>query len=160
MIVSNWRSYAQRTGAALMVSSIACAAIAQDTTISFRFNDPQADGVVAAIAEYEQLNPEIEIDFQRLTWGEARQQYLREFAVGGGPDVVHIAFVWPKGLGRAGALLPLNDLIESKGLHAGIEDFVAHDLALDEGTQYAVPWTTDTWSMIYRTDILAEAGIT
>ena len=154
------RSHVRRTAAFMVASSIGFAAYAQDTTISFRFNDPNADGVLAAISEYEKMNPGVKIDFQRLTWGEARQQYLREYAVGGGPDVVHIAFVWPKGLGQAGALLPLNEMIEKKGLHSGIKDFVAHDLALDGDTQYAVPWTTDTWSMIYRTDLLKEAGIT
>lgn len=156
----NLRKSILGVGMASCVALMSTTAFAQDKVISFRFNDPDTTGVEAAIAEYEKMNPGIEIDFQQLSWGEARQQYLREFAVGGGPDVVHIAFVWPKDLGRSGALLPLNDLINAKGLHAGIDDFVAHDLALDDGTQYAVPWSTDTWGMVYRTDILEEAGIT
>ena len=153
------RRVLNRAGGSLIALALATPAFAQDKTLSFRFNDPDASGVEAAIAAYEAANPDVKIDFQRLTWGEARQQYLREFAVGGGPDVVHIAFVWPKDLGRSGALLPLNDLIDKNGLHAGITDFVANDLALDDGVYYAVPWTTDTWSMIYNTGVLEEAGV-
>ena len=34
------------------------------------------------------------------------------------------------------------------------------DLATgQDGKLYALPWTTDTWAMVYRSDVLKDAGI-
>ena len=29
-----------------------------------------------------------------------------------------------------------------------------------DGHAYAVPWTVDCWTMVYRTDLLKQAGVT
>ena len=43
----------------------------------------------------------------------------------------------------------------------GFEDFIATDLVYgDDGESiYGVPFATDTWAMVYNTDVMAEAGI-
>jgi len=98
---------------------------------------------------------------QRIGWRDARDQFLREAAVGQGPDVVHVAQVWVKEMGKAGALLALNDLVKQSPPGSGFDDFMAQDLAQNkEGRIYGLPWTTDTWAMVYRTDLLKQAGIT
>ena len=146
---------------AFAVMTAAATAAAQDVNISFRFNDPEAVEMRAALDQFEQENPGVKVELQTIAWGESRTQFLREAAVGEGPDVVHIAFVWPRDMGAAGALLPLNDLLESQPIQNGFEDFIATELAIGaDGNIYGVPWTTDTWAMVYRTDLLAEAGVT
>ena len=108
--------------AALGVVALACtapAAIAADINMSFRFNDPEAEEMRAALDAFEQENPGVEVELQTIAWGESRQQFLREAAVGEGPDVVHIAFVWPRDMGAAGALLPLNDFLETMPIQGG-----------------------------------------
>src|ERR1700756_4380734 len=86
-------------------------AVAADTTITFRFNDPEAPQMRQALDVFEQQNPGIKVDMQRVTWADAQQQYLREAAVGSAPDVAQLAQVWPRSFGAAGALRPLDDLI-------------------------------------------------
>ena len=49
-----------------------------DTTITFRFNDPEALQMRQALDVFEQQNPGIKVDMQRVTWADAQQQYLRE----------------------------------------------------------------------------------
>ena len=138
--------------------TVAGAAIAQDLT--FRFNDGEVDAMRAALDKFEAENPGVSVELQTIAWSESRQQFLREAAVGEGPDVVHIAFVWPRDMGAAGALLPINDMLESDPIQGGFDDFIATELAVGaDGNIYGVPWTTDTWAMIYRTDVLEEAGI-
>ena len=145
---------------ALAVAAAATTAAAQDINISFRFNDSEAEEMRAALDQFEQENPGIKVELQTIAWSESRQQFLREAAVGVGPDVVHIAFVWPRDMGAAGALLPLNDLLEQQPIQNGFDDFIATELSLGaDGNIYGVPWTTDTWAMVYRTDVLAEAGV-
>ena len=149
--------------AALGAVAIACtapAAVATDINMSFRFNDPEAEEMRAALDAFEEENPGVKVELQTIAWGESRQQFLREAAVGEGPDVVHIAFVWPRDMGAAGALLPLNDYLETMPIQGGFDDFIATVLSVGpDGNIYGVPWTTDTWAMVYRTDVLEAAGV-
>lgn len=140
--------------------SVAAPALSADVELTFRFNDPEAEEMRAALDAFEQENPGVEVELQTIAWGESRQQFLREAAVGEGPDVVHIAFVWPRDMGAAGALLPLNDFLEKQPIQGGFDDFIATELSVGpDGNIYGVPWTTDTWAMVYRTDVLEAAGV-
>ena len=136
-------------------------AVAQKVVnLTFRFNDTEEKEMRAALDEFEKRNPGIKVALQRIGWRDARDQYLREAAVGQGPDVVHVAQVWVKEMGQAGALLPLNDLMKKTPLPNGFDDFVARELSQNKsGEIFGLPWTTDTWAMVYRTDVLKEAGI-
>jgi len=145
--------------AAVASIGLASIAAADPITITFRFNDTEAE-VRGAIDKFERNNPDIKVELQRIGWRDAQNQFLREAAAGGGPDVIHSAQVWVKEMGQAGAALPLDDLIKADGLPNGFADFVAQDLAKGpSGNIFGLPWTTDTWAMVYRTDLLKNAGI-
>ena len=74
--------------------------------------------------------------------------------------MAHVAQVWVTEMGDAGATLALDDLIRKDPPPNGFADFAAQDLAKGkDGHIYGLPWTTDTWAMVYRTDLLKEAGI-
>jgi multiple sugar transport system substrate-binding protein len=156
------RNRAQRLAALVLVSLlVAGPALADTVNLTFRFNDTEEKELRGALDQSEQQNPGIKVTLQRIGWRDARDQFLREAAVGQGPDVVHMAQVWVKEMGKAGALLPLNDLVKQSPPGSGFEDFMAQDLARNkEGQIYGLPWTTDTWAMVYRTDLLKQAGIT
>ncbi len=145
--------------ASVMLAGLTAAAQAQ-TTITFRFNDPEAPQMRQALDEFEKANPDIKVTMQRVSWGDAQQQFLREAAVGSAPDVAQIAFVWPRAFAAAGALRPLDDLIAKTGIGvAGWDQFVSRDLAMGaDGKPYAIPFTTDTFAMIYNKDLLKAAG--
>ena len=145
------------TGLLLTIKNSALAEI----ELSFRFNDAGQKEMRAALDKFEQMNPGIKVELQRIAWGNAREQFLREAAVGEGPDVVHIAQVWTRSMGDAGALYDMNELIEEHGIGEGWGDFISADLASqDDGPIHAIPWTVDTFAMVYRKDILKKAGIT
>ena len=84
-----------------MIASATVPTLAADIELTFRFNDPEAEEMRAALDAFEQENPGVKVELQTIAWGESRQQFLREAAVGEGPDVVHIAFVWPRDMGAA-----------------------------------------------------------
>ncbi|WP_159450401.1 ABC transporter substrate-binding protein [Bradyrhizobium mercantei] len=135
-------------------------ASADPVTITFRFNDTEQE-VRGAIDAFQRDNPNIKVDLQRIGWKDARNQFLREAAVGEGPDVAHVAQVWVIEMGAAGATLALDDFIRKDPPPNGFADFAAQDLAKGrDGHFYGLPWTTDTWAMVYRTDLLKDAGIT
>ncbi|MEC7164826.1 MAG: extracellular solute-binding protein [SAR324 cluster bacterium] len=82
------------TGLLLTIKNSALAEI----ELSFRFNDAGQKEMRAALDKFEQMNPGIKVELQRIAWGSAREQVLREAAVGEGPDVVHIAQVWHRSM--------------------------------------------------------------
>lgn len=135
------------------------AAQAADVNLTFRFNDPEKQQMRAALDEFESQNPGIKVELQTISWNDARDQFLREAAVGQGPDVAHIAFVWTKELAHAGVVLPLDKLTPYGAFRNGFDDFIATDLTMADGKSYGVPWTADTWAMVYRTDLLKAAGV-
>lgn len=155
-----WRTGSRTLLLALAVTTLSTSAWAQ-VELTFRFNDAEQKELRAALDVFEQDNPDIQVTLERVAWADAREQFLREAAVGEGPDVVHIAQVWARSMGEAGAFIPLNELVEAQGLGAGWDDFVSADLATqDDGAISAIPWTIDTFAMVYRKDILEQAGIT
>jgi multiple sugar transport system substrate-binding protein len=131
------------------------------TTITFRFHDPEHAQMRAALDVFEKENPGIKVTMQRANWSDGRQQYLREAAVGSGPDVVQIVYVWARPFGAAKALRPLDDYIAKGGLGLkGWDDFIARDLAQGpDGKTYAIPYSTDTFAMLVNKNALAAAGI-
>lgn len=131
-----------------------------ESVLKFRFNDSEREEMRAALDEFEAANPDIKVELQTISWKDARDQFLREAAVGQGPDVVHIAFVWTKEMAEAGIVKPIDELTQYGAFANGFDDFIATDLTQYEGKAYGVPWSADTWAMVYRTDVLEEAGIT
>ena len=154
---AGWR----RLVAGAIVGAVAggATAVAQ-TAITFRFNDPEAPQMRQALDEFEKQNPDVKVTMQRVSWADAQQQYLREAAVGSAPDVAQLAQVWPRSFGKAGALRPLDDLIQKTDIGvAGWAAFVARDMqAGPDGKTYAIPFTIDTFAMVYNKDLLKAAG--
>jgi len=133
-----------------------------DVELTFRYNYENVDEIRAGLDKFEQDNPGITVTMERFAFKDARDQFVREAATGGGPDILHLAFVWIKDLGTAEACMRINDWIDKEGIGAaGFEDFIATDLVFgDDGESiYGVPFATDTWAMVYNTALMAEAGI-
>ncbi|NPV54227.1 MAG: sugar ABC transporter substrate-binding protein [Firmicutes bacterium] len=127
----------------------------------FRQSDSPGEvkGLKKAIDEFNQLHPDIQVRFETVPWSDSRDQFIRESVAGSGPDVLQLAFVWTRDLAKAGSLLKLNSLIKNDPLPNGIDDFVGLEMGqLDDGI-YGIPWTVDTFAMVYRADILQKAGI-
>jgi len=83
----------------LLIGTVLGGAAFAQTTITFRFNDPESAQMRQALDLFEKQNPDIKVTLQRVSWGEAQQQYLREAAAGTGPDVAQVAQVWTRSLG-------------------------------------------------------------
>jgi multiple sugar transport system substrate-binding protein len=133
-----------------------------DVELTFRYNFDNIDEIRAGLDQFEKDNPGISVELERIAFKDARDQFIREAATGVGPDVVHLAFVWIKDLGTAEACMKLNDLIEQHGIgENGFDDFIATDLVFgdDEESIYGIPFATDTWAMVYNTEIMRQAGI-
>ena len=135
------------------------AAHAADVELTFRYNDSDISLIRAALDAFEKANPGIKVRTERGDWASALTNFLREAAVGSGPDVVHSANVWVKELAEAGAVLPMDDFTRPKPTSQALADFITIDLAEYKGKAYGLPWTVDTFAMVYNTDLMKQAGI-
>ena len=130
--------------------------------LTFRYNFDNIDEIRAGLDVFEERNPGITVNLERIAFKDARDQFIRETATGAGPDVAHMAYVWIKDLGTAEACMRINDMIDTTGIgENGFDDFIANDLVLGEDNEsiYGIPFATDTWAMIYNTAIMEAAGI-
>lgn len=158
--MKKWQCLFVALALSLGVGGWSTSSVAKTINLTFRFNDPEQKAMRAALDTFEKENPGIKVKLESIAWGDARNQFLREAATGTGPDVVHIAFVWAKEMAQAGAILPLGPEIKSNPPAGGLKDYIGTDLARGKnGKLYALPWTVDTWAMVYRTDLLKKAGI-
>jgi multiple sugar transport system substrate-binding protein len=159
------RAWQRLAFASTLVSTIAlsASALAQDAVeLTFRQFDPptEIDGLIAAVDAWNASHPNIQVKLETLGGGDTLAQLAREIPAGAGPDIQHMAFVWTRDLARSGLLLELGPLIAEAAPGAGIDDFLAVELATLDGKIYGVPWSADTFSMAYRPDLLEAAGVT
>lgn len=152
--------------AALMATglvALAAPSLAQDqVNLIFRQFDPPTEtaGLQMAIDAWNASNPDIQVRMETMAGGDTLAQLAREIPAGAGPDIQHMAFVWTRDLARSNLLLDLGPLIEAEAPGAGIDDFLALDLATLDGKIYGMPWSADTFAMAYRPDLLEAAGVT
>lgn len=130
--------------------------------LTFRQNDPPAEvaGLMEAIADWNRENPGIQVRTENVPWADALNQFIREGQASGGPDVLQVAFVWTADLGRGELIMNLDDIVRRSPPGAGIDDFLGTDLGEVEGSLFGIPWTVDTFVMVYRPDLFAEVGVT
>ncbi len=142
---------------------LSSAAGAQEAVqLTFRQFDPptEIDGLIAAVDAWNASHPNIQVKLETLGGGDTLAQLAREVPAGAGPDGQQMAFVWTRDLARANLVLDLGPLIAESAPGAGVDDFLATELATLDGKLFGLPWSADTFSMAYRPDLLEAAGIT
>lgn len=145
-----------------ILALLAAPGLAQDKVeIVFRQFDPPTEtaGLVAAIDAWNAAHPQVQVRMETLPNGDTQAQLAREVPSGAGPDIQQVAFVWSRDLGRSGLLADLTPMIAANPPGAGIEDFLATDLATLDGKVYGLPWTADTFALAYRPDLLQAKGV-
>lgn len=128
---------------------------AEDVTLSFWLSGPEYQQVMEEqIKRFEEVNPGIKVELNTLDWSSNRQQLLSGLATGT-PDV--ISFFSPEfpGYVEQGFLLDISDRINK-------DDWQASALAVMTygGKVRALPWGMTARALVYREDLLAEAGLT
>jgi multiple sugar transport system substrate-binding protein len=145
---------------ALMLAAVP--ALAQETVqLKFRQFDPPTEiaGLIAAVDAWNAKNPKIQVKLETMGGGDTLAQLAREVPAGAGPDIQQLAFVWTRDLARSKLLLDLDPLIKAAPPGAGIDDFLATELAKFDGKMFGVPWSADTFAMAYRPDLLQAANV-
>jgi multiple sugar transport system substrate-binding protein len=109
------------------------------------------------IEEFERQYPNVKV---RLTPGDFdEQKFLSAVAAGDPPDVVHIDRNQIGSYANRGALLPIDDYIDSSGLDTGVFYEVAFDQVQYDGQTYGLPEFNNTIIAILNNKALEDSGL-
>ena len=107
------------------------------------------------VAEYQHLNPNIEIDIILASPASRGRRLLTALASGADLGIFEIEPTLMIEWVEAGYLLPLDDVVSA----IGVDDFVQGSVFSYQGHVYAVPYATSVYGLWVRTDLLAQAGL-
>lgn len=107
------------------------------------------------MAEYQHLNPNIEIDIILASPASRGRRLLTALASGADLGIFEIEPTLMIEWVEAGYLLPLDDVVSA----IGVDDFVQGSVFSYQGHVYAVPYATSVYGLWVRTDLLAQAGL-
>lgn len=136
----------------------------EDTTtasgdaITFWYMGDSTSGIDPLIEEFT-AETGIQVNVQSIPWQNLSEKLLTAIASQSGPDVMQTA------VSRTAELVTADAIIDMTGYVDGVEGF-SKDRFFDASYEslkmndkyYGVPWITDVYCNVYRTDIFAEAG--
>ncbi|MFC4946028.1 sugar ABC transporter substrate-binding protein [Pseudonocardia sp. GCM10023141] len=116
---------------------------------------PFFDDLKAAFTK--QTGATLDVQFQQ--WASAHDKFLTSIAGKTTPDVAEIGTTWAGEFGDIGALVDLTQQVKQAGLTDGLVAGLKEAGTLDGGL-YGMPWYAGVRSVVYRTDVFQELGIT
>jgi N,N'-diacetylchitobiose transport system substrate-binding protein len=99
------------------------------------------------------------LDVQFVPWAGAKDKFTTSIAGGTTPDVAEVGTTWTPEFATTGALVDLTSRVQDAGLSDGLVEGLVEAGTVD-GALYGMPWYAGVRSIIYRTDVFAEVGVT
>lgn len=119
-------------------------------------SDPDQLAVLQSlIAEYQDLNPGIEVDIVIASPASRGTRLLTSLASGADLGIFEIEPALMSQWADAGYLLPLDDVV----INIGADDFVEGSLFRQHETTYAVPYAVSVYGLWVRKDLFEQAGL-
>jgi ABC-type glycerol-3-phosphate transport system substrate-binding protein len=119
-------------------------------------SDPDQLAVLQSlIAEYQNLNPGIEVDIVIASPASRGTRLLTSLASGADLGIFEIEPALMSQWADAGYLLPIDDVVTS----IGADDFVEGSLFRQNETTYAVPYAVSVYGLWVRKDLFEQAGL-
>ncbi|MBA7528890.1 Maltodextrin-binding protein MdxE [subsurface metagenome] len=110
--------------------------------------------------DFEENNPDIEIVFERVTYGDKEMIFTTQSEARAAADHVHFSYRPIQNFAEQGYLLDLTPFIEKEGPDF-LDEFLPSPLAMGtiDGRIYALPDNFDPMVLIYNARLFEEAGL-
>ena len=128
------------------------------TEITFWFF---AEWVEAAVEAFHQSQQNVRVDFQQLSYPDVHNRLLTSLAAGSGAaDVVGIELGYAGTFASTGGLVDLNQApFDAASLTADLVEYKVQQGSSADGKLVLFPWDIAPGGIIYRADLLEQAGI-
>jgi N,N'-diacetylchitobiose transport system substrate-binding protein len=120
-------------------------------------NDTPQEVVDYAIAEFNELHPDVTVQLERQQWTGLVEKLTTALSGNDAPDIVEFGNTQAQTFEAAGAVADLS----AKAADLGGDDFLTSLLEAGtyDGKLYAVPYYAGARIVVYRKDLFEEAGI-
>lgn len=130
----------------------------QEVTFWYHFDNPET-ALNPLIEKFENENPGITINPERIAWDVYNQKLLTAVAGGYPPDVAQVKLWWQPQLVEMEALLPLDNYIANWAGKDDVYENVWNLTKYSDGHQYYMPLQMVVLYLYYRTDMFEELGL-
>ena len=122
---------------------------------------PREVALAKIIAEFETANPDIDIVVEPQVWDQMTPKFLAAHGNGSAPDVIWVVTDFLGDAIQSGSLADLNELFIDQWTEEKKTNFkdAYWDLTEVDGKQYGLFASRNYIALMYRPDLLAEAGI-
>ena len=110
-----------------------------------------------AIAEYNKIHPDVEVQLERQQWTGLVEKLTTALSSSDAPDVVEFGNTQAQAFEAAGAVMDLTPYRADLGGDDLLQSLL--EAGTYEGSLYAVPYYAGARIVIYRKDLFVEAGI-
>ncbi|MGH9132840.1 MAG: extracellular solute-binding protein, partial [Ilumatobacteraceae bacterium] len=110
-----------------------------------------------AIAEFNKIHPDVEVQFERQQWDGIVEKLTTALSGSDSPDVVEFGNTQAQTFEAAGAVVDLSDKREELGGDDLLQSLL--EAGTYDGKLYAVPYYAGARVVLYRTDLFEAAGI-
>jgi len=140
---------------ALLLICFASSSAASTTIQWWQFwTDPSVKPTIQAmVQEFEQANPDIDVELTDLTWSNGHEKIVIALSSGTGPDILELGSDWIAQFAANGRLADISAHIE--GDSAAEQGW---SMATWDGKVYAHPWFLGTRVIFANRDLLTLAG--
>ncbi|MGB3543876.1 sugar ABC transporter substrate-binding protein [Rubrivirga sp.] len=143
----------------LALTFVGCAEESDDVVLEFWAMGAEGENVRPLLDQFEDENPGIRVEVQRLPWTSAHEKLLTSFAGRSTPDAAQLGNTWVAEFEALGALVDLTPLVAASGAIEDGDYFAGTwDTNVIDGKVWGVPWYVDTRLLFYRSDLFLEAG--
>lgn len=145
--------------AAMMPVATASAQEQETLTILWWGSQTRHDLTMELVEKFMEKNPDIKLEMEFTDWGGYWSKLSAQVAGGLTPDIFQMDYAYLAQYAENGVLAPLDGFIESGALNVGdVSENVLASGSID-GTLYALSTGTNAPVMLYRKDLVAEAGV-
>ncbi|MGH9116536.1 MAG: extracellular solute-binding protein [Acidimicrobiales bacterium] len=131
----------------------------EEVTLRLWLNGPDTpqELVDFAISEFEADHPNVTVEFERQQWDGLVERLATALSSSDSPDVIEVGNTQAQGFEAAGALVDLTEHRDQLGGDDLVQSLV--ESGTYDGQFYAIPYYGGARIVVYRTDLLAAAGL-
>ena len=114
-----------------------------------------------ALAKFQELYPDISVEFTVFPYSEYRDKLLIAAAAGNPPDISVVDQIWNPEFAAAGFIMPLDEYVaQSPSVKKENYFSGAWESALFQGKLYGIPFDVGVWALnYYNKDFFRKAGL-
>ncbi|GGA76734.1 sugar ABC transporter substrate-binding protein [Nitratireductor aestuarii] len=153
-------------GAAIAVTALWSTTAMAETVRMWTFLNPEGTAprevaLAQIVKDFEAANPDIDVVVEPQVWDQMTPKFLAAHGSGSAPDVIWVVTDFLGDAIQSGSLADLNELLVNNWPEEKKADFkdAYWDLTSVDGKQYGIFTSRNYISLVYRPDLLAEAGI-